>query len=107
MLETMFKTTVPKSDYVFDVPLFTSPAAIHPLPFLGRPPRRAAMKDSAGAPGKPLERCPQATLDSPFKADRLYWNHGTDGRRVTGSTFLNHHPRKARRRKGERLCSIP
>lgn len=57
MLETMFETNLLKEDYVFDVPLFTSPAAIHPLPFLGRPPRRAAMKDSAGAPGKPLERC--------------------------------------------------
>ena len=57
MLETMFETNLLKEDYVFDVPLFTSPAAIHPLPSLGRPPRRAAMKDSTGAPGKPLERC--------------------------------------------------
>ena len=106
MLETMFETNLLKEDYVFDVPLFTSPAAIHPLPFLGRPPRRAAMKDSAGAPRKPRERYRLKQLLIPILR-RLYWNHGTDGRRVTGSTFLNHHPRKARRRKGERLCSIP
>ena len=54
MLETMFETNLLKEDYVFDVPLFTSPAAIHPLPFLGRPPRRAAMKDSAGGQSGPL-----------------------------------------------------
>lgn len=56
MLETMFETNFPKEDYVFDVPVFTSPADIHPLPFLGRPPRRPAMKDSVGAPGKPKPR---------------------------------------------------
>lgn len=35
----MFETTMLQSDLMFDIPLFTAPAAIRPLPFCGEPPR--------------------------------------------------------------------